>query len=540
MKYALKTTVAQLALSLWAGALFAADTNAPAIMPLPQQLELRAGAFQLSPDTEIFANHASLATARHLAARLRQSTGYPLKVALKFRANRPIANAILLTTKSTNTQLGAEGYELTVASNAVVIRAPEQAGLFYGGQTLLQLFPPEIYSASRVTNTPWQIPCLHIQDWPRFQWRGLMLDVSRHFYSKGEVETILDLMALHKLNRFHWHLADDQGWRIEIKKYPRLTQTGAWREQSDLKLPKQKGTNALPTWAAPAPAKFGPDGRYGGFYTRDDIREVVACAAARHITIVPEIEMPGHSVAALSAYPQFGGFGASNTTDSALGINGMDSPANHGVYNPANEGTFQFLDGVLAEVFKLFPGKYVHIGGDEVRKEYWKNSAECQALMKREGLKNPEELQSWFIKRIEKFVNSRGKTLIGWSEILQGGLAPSAIVMDWIGGGREAAGKGHDVVMSPTAFCYLDHYQSTNHSTEPRAIGGFLPLKKVYSFEPVPTNLPPQFQAHILGAQGNLWTEYVASLAHAEYMIFPRMCALAEVDWFGQEFAQLR
>jgi hexosaminidase len=212
-------------------------------------------------------------------------------------------------------------------------------------------------------------------------------------------------------------------------------------------------------------------------------------------------------------------------------MNSLSGPANRGVYNPANEGTFQFLDNVLEEVFKLFPGKYIHIGGDEVRKDSWTKSLDCQALMRREGLKNPEELQSWFIRRIEKFVNSRGKTLIGWSEILQGGLAQNAVVMDWIGGGREAAGEGHDVVMTPSAFCYLDHYQSTNHSTEPRAIGGFLPLEKVYSFEPVPTNLPAQFQAHILGAQGNLWTEYVASLPHAEYMIFPRLCALAEVGW---------
>ncbi|MGA2173421.1 MAG: beta-N-acetylhexosaminidase [Verrucomicrobiota bacterium] len=531
MKYAIKKLLAELAAFFWAATLLAADTNAPAIVPLPQQMELRSGAFQLSPDTKIFANRASLPTARQLAARLRQSTGYPLKVSVKFWTDRPIANGILLTTKSTNSQLGAEGYELTVAGNAVVIRAPERAGVFYGAQTLLQLLPPEIFSATRVTNAVWQLPCLHIEDWPRFQWRGLMLDVSRHFYSKAEVETILDLMALHKLNRFHWHLADNQGWRIEIKKYPRLTQIGAWRAQSELALPKQKGTNAQPPWATPAADKFGPDGRYGGFYTRADIRQVVACAAARHITIVPEIEMPGHSVAALAAYPQFGGFGGSNSAGAALGINGLSGPANRGVYNPANEGTFQFLDNVLAEVFKLFPGKYVHIGGDEVRKDSWAKSLECQALMRREGLQNPEELQSWFIRRIEKFVNSRGKTLIGWSEILQGGLAQNAVVMDWIGGGREAAGNGHDVVMTPTAFCYLDHYQSTNHATEPRAIGGFLPLEKVYSFEPVPTNLPAQFQAHILGAQGNLWTEYVASLPHAEYMIFPRLCALAEVGW---------
>jgi len=249
---------------------------------------------------------------------------------------------------------------------------------------------------------------------------------------------------------------------------------------------------------------------------------VVAYAAARHITVIPEIEMPGHSVAALSAYPQFSCFGRPP-------INSAEHE--WGVYDPSNEGTFEFLDNVLSEVFRLFPGPYVHIGGDEVTKRYWRKSASCQALMEREGLKNEDELQSYFIKRIEKFVNGHGKTLIGWSEILQGGLATNAVVMDWIGGARQAAESGHDAVMTPTQYCYLDHYQSTNHAIEPRAIGGYLPLQQVYELEPVPTNLPVQYQSHILGAQGNLWTEYVASLPHAQYMIFPRACALAEVTW---------
>ncbi|HEX4349307.1 MAG TPA: family 20 glycosylhydrolase, partial [Verrucomicrobiae bacterium] len=338
---------------------------------------------------------------------------------------------------------------------------------------------------------------------------------------------VLDLMALHKLNTFHWHLVDDQGWRIEIKKYPLLTQVGSWRKQSDIERPIT-ATNAHPAWAEPAASKFGPDGRYGGFYTQDEIRAVVAYAAARHIKIVPEIEMPGHSMAALTAYPQFSCFGGPYTTDNDLRLH-------TGIYDPSKEATFQFIEGVLTEVFQLFPDKYVHIGGDEVQKRYWHRSADCQALMKREGLKNEEELQSWFIKRIEKFVNAHGKTMIGWSEILQGGLATNAVVMDWIGGGQEAASAGHDVVMTPEAFCYLDHYQSTNHAMEPRAIGGYTPLQKIYLFDPIPTNLATQFQSHVLGAQGNLWVEYVASLPHVEYMIFPRMTALAEVDWSAKD-----
>ncbi len=492
---------------------------APAIIPQPEKLEQRAGGFQLGPDTKIFADHGSGKTAKQLAERLRPATGCQFAVKTKFFPDGNIPGAILLTTRNAGTNFGDEGYELTAGTNSIVIRARTQAGLFYGVQTLLQLLPPEIFSTNRVTGVKWEVPCVQIEDQPRFKWRGLMLDVSRHFYNKAQVETILDLMAMHKLNMFHWHLVDDQGWRIEIKKYPRLTEVGAWRNGIGFNLDPKSST------------AYGPDGRYGGYYTQDDIREVVAYAAARHITIVPEIEMPGHSSAALAAYPEFGGGDVSYSTDKALAIHGLYSAANRGIYNPANEGTFKFLDDVLTEVFQLFPGKYVHIGGDEVRKDYWKNSAECQALMKREGLKNEEELQSWFIKRMEKFVNAHGKTLVGWSEILQGGLAQNAVVMDWIGGGGKAASEGHDAVMTPTGYCYLNYYQSTNHTTEPRAQGGYIPLQKIYSFDPIPKDLPAQFQSHILGAQGNLWTEWIGSLPHVEYMLFPRLSALAEVVW---------
>jgi hexosaminidase len=514
----IKSSITGILLCLTAVAVSAADTNRPAIIPWPQQVTLEAGVFRLTPDTRVYVDSASRKTGKFLTERLRPATGYPFKTHTKFFSGGAIKGGILLTTKEANTNLGPEGYDLAVAPDSVVIRAPTQAGLFYGVQTLFQLLPPEIFSTNLVTNVDWQMPCVQIEDWPRFKWRGLLLDVSRHFFNKSEVETILDAMALQKLNTFHWHLTDDQGWRIEIKKYPRLTQVGAWRSGVGFGL-DPKSTTA-----------YGPDGRYGGFYTQADIREVVAHAAARHITIVPEIEMPGHSTAALAAYPQFSCTGGPFT-------NGTTSGIFQGIYNPANDETFKFLDDVLTEVIQLFPGKYVHIGGDEVPKETWKNSPECQALMKREGLKNEDELQSWFTRRIETFVSAHGRTMIGWSEILQGGLPQNAAVMDWIGGAREAASAGHDVVMTPTAYCYFDFYQSSNHVTEPKAAawGGPLTLNKMYAFDPMPTNVPPQLQSYILGAQGNLWTEQIPNLKHAEYMIFPRACALAEVTWSAKD-----
>ncbi len=495
----------------------AADTNSLALIPWPQKVTLEAGVFKLTPDTRVYVDSASRETGKFLTERLRQSTGYPLPTHTKFFSGAAIMGGILLTTKDASTNLGAEGYDLIVTPDSVVIRAPTQAGLFYGVQTLFQLLPPEIFSSKVVQGVDWQTPCVQIEDWPRFKWRGLMLDVSRHFFNKSEVETVLDAMALHKLNVFHWHLTDDQGWRIEIKKYPKLTEIGAWRPGIGFGLDPKSST------------AYGPDGRYGGFYKPADIREVVKYAAARHIMVVPEIEMPGHSTAALEAYPQFSCTGGPFIMPLTGGIF-------NGIYNPANEETFKFLDDVLTEVFQLFPDKYVHLGGDEVPKDTWKNSPACQALMKKEGLTNEDQLQGWFMRRMENFVSAHGHTMIGWSEILQGGLASNAVVMDWIGGAKEAAGAGHDVVMSPTAYCYLDFYQSTNRTTEPRAAtwGGPLTLRKVYSFDPMPPNMPPPLQSHILGTQGNLWTEWVPNLKHAEYMIFPRECAIAEITWSSQ------
>ena len=489
---------------------FAATAPSPALLPVPQKFEARDGSFELGPETRIRVDSAARETGQYLAERLRQCTGYPFKVSTTSKAEVN-KGEILITTKNAPGSL-TEGYELDVAPDSVVIWSSDPAGLFYGAQSLLQLLPPEAFAAQPVRTKDWQVPCAHIQDQPRFAWRGFMLDVSRHFFNKDEIKQLLDEMALHKLNTFHWHLTDDQGWRIQIKKYPRLTEVGAWRKSIGFGLDPKEST------------AYAPDGRYGGYYTRADIREVVAYAHSRHITVVPEIEMPGHASAALTAYPQYSCSGGPYNTDMSGGIFA-------GVYCTGKDETFEFLENVLSEVIDLFPGKYIHIGGDEVPKDNWKKCPLCQARMKSEGLKTEHELESYFVRRIEKFLNSRGRNLIGWSEIREGGLAQNAAIMDWIGGAVEAANAGHDVVMTPTKYCYFDYYQSTNHSTEPKAIGGFLPLSQVYSLEPVPAGLSESARPHIIGAQANLWTEYVPDFKHVQYMAFPRLCALAEVAW---------
>jgi hexosaminidase len=491
---------------------FAADT--PVLIPLPQKMECREGAFKLQPKTRIVTDVPARDTGQYLAERLDKATGYSLKVERSTKP-QPAKGAMLLTTRDAKPELGTEGYELTVTADSVVVRASKSAGLFYGVQSLLQLLPPEVFAGKPVAGVDWKIPCVQIDDQPRFKWRGLLLDVARHFFTKEEVKQLLDVLALQKINTVHMHLTDDQGWRIEIKKYPRLTEIGAWRKDAGFGLDPKASTT------------YGLDGRYGGYYTQEDIREILAYARGRHITVVPEIEMPGHSSAALSAFPELSCNGGPYTPNVQGGVFA-------GVYCAGKEETFEFLQDVLAEVRQLFPGQYIHIGGDEVPKDNWKKCARCQTRIKQEGLKNEHELQSYFIRRIEKFINAQGRNLIGWSEIREGGLAQNAVVMDWIGGAVEAASAGHDVIMSPTGYCYLDYYQSKNHATEPKAIGGYLPLSKVYSFEPLPATLDPQYQSHILGAQGNLWTEYVPNFKHAQYMVFPRLCALAEVTWSPQ------
>jgi hexosaminidase len=501
-------------LSLMAATALAAIPAPPAVIPLPKKMECQEGAFRLQPKTSILVDPASQGAGEYLAGWLRKATRYRLDIISSTRP-RSTRGALVLTTKNAKPALGSEGYELAVTPDSVMIRASGQAGLFYGVQTLLQLLPPETLASRLVPGTELQFPCVQIEDQPRFKWRGFLFDVARHFFTKQEVKQLLDVLAAQKINTLQMHLTDDQGWRIEIKKYPRLTQVGAWRDEPGFGLdPKLSST-------------YGPDGRYGGYYTQADIREIVAYAAAKHITIVPEIEMPGHFSAALAAFPELSCSGGPYTPNAKGGVFA-------GVCCAGKDETFEFLQNVLAEVNQLFPGKYIHIGGDEVPKDNWKKCPRCQARMKQEGLKNEHELQSYFVRRIEKFINAQGRNLIGWSEIREGGLAQNAVVMDWIGGAVEAASAGHDVVMSPTGYCYLDYYQSTNHATEPKAIGGFLPLSKVYSFEPIPEKLATEFQLHILGAQGNLWTEYIPNFKQAQYMIFPRLCALAEVAWSPQ------
>jgi hexosaminidase len=493
---------------LWLATPVGAGVQPPAIVPLPLKTEVQPGDFMLPAHGNIMAGPGAEVTGRYLAEELHRRTSLALKVVSS--KGQTESGSIELGLVGQNSGLGTEGYTLTVTPKEVAIRASSASGLFYGVQSLLQLLPVTDKAEPRPES--WSIPCVHIDDEPRFRWRGLMLDVSRHFFTKQEVEQLLDAMAWHKMNVFHWHLVDDQGWRIEIKKYPRLTEMGAWRQAVGF------GLEATATTA------YGPDGRYGGYYTQDDIREVVAYAQARHIEIVPEIEMPGHSSAALMAYPQFSCTGGPFTTDLPGGVF-------NGVYCVGNEDSYAFIDDVLTEVTALFPGPYIHIGGDEVPVDNWKKCPKCQARMQQQGLAKESELEGYFIRRVEKLVNAHHRRLIGWSEIREGGLAANATVMDWVGGAVEAATAGHDVVMSPLAFCYFDHYQSLDTNKEPHSIGGYLPLSQVYAFEPVPTNLPPAYEQHILGAQANLWTEYIPSFQHVEYMIFPRLCALAEVDW---------
>ncbi len=492
-----------------------AQPQAPAIVPSPEKLQLESGSFVLRTkgkaprgQAKILVSAGAEATGRYLAEELQRRTAVELTVASEANASK--RGNVDLRLERTGSALGDEGYVLTVDPNGVLIRAGTAAGLFYGAQSFLQLLPVTDQSSPNPASL--SVPCVHIEDQPRFRWRGLMLDVSRHFFTKAEVKRLLDEMAWHKLNVFHWHLVDDQGWRIEIKKYPRLTEVGAWRKAIGFGLDAKAST------------AYGPDGRYGGFYTQDDIREVVAYAQARHIEIVPEIEMPGHSTAALMAYPQFSCTGGPFTTDLPGGVF-------NGIYCAGNDETFAFIDDVLTEVFALFPGPYIHIGGDEVPVDNWKKCPKCQAIMRQDGFTNETQLESYFVRRVEKIVNAHHRRLIGWSEIRQGGLASSATIMDWVGGAVEAAASGHDVVMSPLADCYFDHYQSLDKAREPLAIGGYLPLRQVYAFDPIPTNLPVTFQSHILGAQANLWTEYIPSFKHVEYMVFPRLCALAEVVW---------
>lgn len=482
------------------------------VIPLPSQVQMGQGTFVVTAKTRVVveANTTANDAAKFLTDRLSAGLGLTLTSG---KGDAPAADTILIESKGADSSLGDEGYSLDVTPREIIIRAPHSAGLFYGVQTLLQLMPPAVFGTSAKDGIKCTVPAVHIVDKPRFRWRGLMLDVARHFEPKSAVLQLLDQMAMHKLNVFHWHLTDDQGWRIQIKKYPKLTSIGAWRDKAGFGLSPKLSTT------------YGPDGKYGGFYTQKDIRQVVAYAAARHIMVVPEIEMPGHASAAKRAYPQY--FVPAPPSTDVLG----DAGIFNGIYDPANPKTFVFLQNILTEVMDLFPSPYIHIGGDEVPKGPWEHNPADIAFMKKHNLSGGEQLQSYFVKRIEKFVSSKGRHMVGWDEILEGGLAPGAVVMSWRGieGGRAAANAGHDVVMTPSHFVYLDSEQG--HGTEPHERGGLLTVQKVYSYEPVPDGLARNLVHHVLGVQSNLWTEYVPNFPWAEYMIWPRAAAVAESGW---------
>jgi hexosaminidase len=487
------------------------------LIPKPVRMTRTAASFALTPGTAIVPDRSTYDIGIQLADWLQPATGFRLAVV---GATGSGGKVISIRLDPTLARLGEEGYRLTVTRSRINIRALRPAGAFYAVQTLRQLLPPDIFRQAPVAGVSWNVPAVEIEDMPRFQWRGAHLDVSRSFMPKEFVKKYIDLLALHKLNRFHWHLTDDQGWRIEIKKYPRLTAVGAWRRNSLIGV-QHRYADTLQWVYDSVP--------HGGFYTQDDIREVVAYAQARFITVVPEIEMPGHAQAAIAAYPELGNTGAQLEVLRRWGVN-------PNIFNP-EDATVRFLQDVLTEVLELFPGKYIHVGGDEAVKDQWIASPRAQARIRELGLKDEHELQSWFIRQMDAFLTARGRSLIGWDEILEGGLAPNAIVMSWRGieGGIAAAQAGHDVVMTPTSNTYFDYYQSRNTAAEPLAIGGFLPLDSVYAYEPVPVALTPAQGAHVLGTQGQIWTEYQRNPKNVEYMVFPRLVALAEVAWTPRE-----
>lgn len=405
----------------------------------------------------------------------------------------------------------AEAYLLQIDQNGILIRYKDEAGAFYATQTLKQLCPIESSDIEANKQVKLNIPFCTIYDYPNFSYRGMHLDECRHFFGLDAVKKYIDMLAFQKMNFFHWHLTDDQGWRIEIKRYPKLTEIGSCRDETLIGHYSDK------------PVRY--DGqKYCHYYTQAQIKEIVAYAAKKYITIIPEIEMPGHASAALASYPELGCQDKSIKVATTWGI--FDD-----IFCP-EDGTFLFLQNVLDEVMALFPSRYIHIGGDEAPKVAWKNSDFCQRLIKNLRLKNEEGLQSYFIKRIEKYVNTKGRTIIGWDEILEGGLAPNAVVMSWRGmeGGLEAATQNHDVIMTPGAYCYFDYYQAKGPD-EPIAIGGLVTLKKVYSFNPIPSKLEKSKHHHILGGQANLWTEYIATPQHLQYMAYPRSFALSEALW---------
>ena len=489
------------------------------IVPKPAVIKAGKGVFEINDKTVVFFPSGDGEAGRTAGTFAGLFVNAGLNIQVKESVSKDfktITNGIIFSYAKSRKSIPPEGYFLNVQADRIVIEAGNGAGLFYGMQSLLQLLPPDIYTLKKDSlNKKFTVPCLEIKDHPRFSYRGMHLDVSRHFFPKAFIMQYIDLIAMYKMNVFHWHLTDDNGWRIEIKKYPLLTKIGAWH------VDREKDP-----WTEREPQKPGETATYGGFYTQDDIREIVKYAAERYVTIIPEIEMPAHSIEVLAAYPRLSCTGGPFTVPP-----GTYWP-NKDILCAGNDSVFIFLQDVLTEVMNLFPSQYIHIGGDEADKTNWKKCPKCQERIKTEGLKDETGLQSYFIKRIEKFIVSKNRRMIGWDEILDGGIAPEATVMSWRGveGGINAAKQGHDAIMTPGDYCYFDHYQA-DPASEPKAIGGFLTLKKVYSYEPVPEELSADQKKHILGAQGNVWTEYIPNPSRAEYMILPRMIALSEVLW---------
>lgn len=476
-----------------------------AIIPQPVNIQMNDGFFTIDSKTSIYFNNSKelTTTAHYLANAIKNIAGFDL-------ATRPATNKFIQLLIAKLVVNNEEGYEIKVTPSSIVVKANSRVGILYGIQSLLQTLP-----AIR-TNEVLQVPCMSITDYPRFKWRGMHLDVSRHFFGPEVIKEYIDLMASYKMNTFHWHLVDDQGWRIEIKKYPLLTSVGAWRVDHTDKV-----------WGDRPQAKKGEQPTYGGYYTQQQLKEIVSYALARNITIIPEIEMPGHVASAIASYPEL-----SCTQIPQLPLTGGNYTNMSSNYCAGNDSVFTFLQNVLTEVMDIFPSTYIHIGGDEVEKDPWKKCTKCQARIKAEGLKDENELQSYFIKRIEKFIVSKKRKMIGWDEILEGGLAPEATVMSWRGesGGIEAAKMKHDVIMTPGNPCYFDHYQAGPEG-EPLAIGGMNTLSSVYNYEPVPKELNVEEAKYVLGAQGNVWAEYITTPEQLEYMVLPRMQALAEVLW---------
>ncbi|MFI7398930.1 beta-N-acetylhexosaminidase [Streptomyces sp. NPDC049541] len=489
-------------------------TSQTELIPAPRSLVTGAGEVRLKAGSRLYAGTATEGVGRWLRTVLWQATGLPLPEGRDLDDAHGDGIALRL-----DPGLPPEGYRLVSDRNGVLVEGGSAAGVFWGAQTLRQLLGPDAYRRAPLDrDRTWAVPHLTVEDSPRFRWRGLMLDVARHFMPKEGVLRHLDLMAAHKLNVFHFHLTDDQGWRVEIKRYPRLTEIGSWRGRTKF------GHRASPLWE---------EKPHGGFYTQDDIREIVSYAAERHITVVPEIDVPGHSQAAIAAYPELGNtdvITASSTGDTALSV-WDDWGISANVLAPT-DNTLRFYEGVFEELLALFPSEFVHVGGDECLKDQWRHSPAAQARIKELGLADEDGLQAWFIGHFDKWLTARGRRLIGWDEILEGGLAPGAAVSSWRGyqGGVAAARAGHDVVMCPEQYVYLDHRQAAGED-EPVPIGYVRTLEDVYRFEPVPPELTSAQAEHVLGTQANVWTEVMEDPARVDYQTYPRLSAFSEVAW---------